>query len=133
MSDTCSLTLQFARKNLEKFNEVLKNEIWNDTFWDEDQGDEQEVMAIIYEANYGWYDQLQSLAKEGQTFTAEHGSGSEYGPCACACYQGNRVDVSTNEDGTPFVAAPNGKVSEKDLDNVRKYYEILEKIGGDTQ
>lgn len=133
MGDTCSLNLRFARKDLEKFNEVLKDEIWNGTFWDEDQGDDEEVMAIIYEANYGWNNQLEKLVIASLTFIAEHSAGSEYGPMAFACYQGDYTEISIDVGSTPMVAAPNGCVDEVGLDIIRKYYKILDKIGGDTK
>ena len=133
MSDTCWLRINFARKDLDKFNEVLKDEIYNGEFWDEEDGDDEEIMATIYEANHGWCREIESLAKAGLTFTVEHSAGAEYGPCAYACYHGECIDVSTDNDGTPTVIAPKGCVDEKGLSQVKKYYEILDKIGGDTQ
>ena len=132
MGDRCWLNISFARKDLEKFTEVLKNEVYDGAFWDEENGTEEEVFAIIYEANYGWYDQLQSLAKERLTFAAEHGAGSDYGPCAYACYLGEMIDVSTDMDSTPTVSVSKNGINGAELSNVKKYYEILDKKkGGD--
>jgi hypothetical protein len=131
MSDTCWLTIRFSRKDLDKFNEVLKEEIWNGRFWDEDHSEEgdDEVNAVIYEANYGWSDQLQNLAEAGLTFSGEHSAGGEYGPMAFACFEGEFLDVNTDHDGSPTVTAyKRGAINEAEMERVNKYYDILDKI-----
>jgi len=66
MSDTCYLQISFPRKDLPKFNEVLKDELYDGVFWDDDVGNEYQVDAIIYEANYGWYKEIEALAKAAE-------------------------------------------------------------------
>ena len=134
MSDTCYLHITFPRKDLPKFNEVLKDELYDGVFWDEDIGDEYQVDAIIYEANYGWYDQIQALARAGLTFSAYHAAGSEYGPCVYACYKGELVMCSADWDGNPVVPIPpSGGVPIDDYLHCRRYWELVSKIEAETK
>ena len=130
----CNFKINFARKDLDKFNEILSGKIFTNslgirTIWDEDQGDEKEVSAIINEVNYGWYDKIQSLAEAGLTFTISHGSGSAYGPGLYACYEGELVQCDARmDDEVPIVSVYDGGANKEELQNCAKYYEILAKI-----
>ena len=131
MSDTCWLNMTFPRKDLPAFNKVLKDQIWDNghetAFWDEDNGDDSLVDAIIYEANYGWYDEIQALAKAGLSFLVGHGAGGEYGPCAYACYQGDLAECSTDYDGNP-VAVVNSDGTVTGVENCMKYHRLVERV-----
>ena len=133
MSDTCWLHLMFARKDLEKFNEVLKDEMRpdeNGEWWDEDQNleDDDEVSVIIYKAINGWCNQIENLVKAGLTFSGEHSAGGSYGPMAFACYKGEYVELNTDIEGNPTVLVSRpGVVDNKEMERVKKYYEIIEK------
>ena len=128
MSDTCYLQISFPRKDLPKFNEVLKDELYDGVFWDEDIGDDYQVEAIIYEANYGWYDQIRALASAGLTFSVFHGAGAEYGPCVYACYKGELVGCSADWDGNPVVPVTKGVLHKVAYQDCLKYWELMDKI-----
>lgn len=104
MGDACWLNIRFARKDLDKFNEVLSNFIWQGTFWDEERGDEYEVIAEVKAANYGWHEYIYLLSKKKLSFIANHGPGESYGsygPFTFACYKGDLVICPANMDGYP--------------------------------
>ena len=131
MSDTCWLRLSLPRKDLAKFNKVLKDKVYNDGFWDEDHSEENDrnIDAIIYDANYGWSDEILELAKAGLTFSGEHSAGSEYGPMAFACYKGELIDVNTDHEGTPTITVPQrSTIHEGEMSKVNRYYDLLEKV-----
>lgn len=133
MGDSCWFQISFARKDLDRFKEVLKDEAEDDDgrFWDEEwykPGDDK-MTVVIDDANYGWSDQLEMLAKAHLTFHGEHAAGGTYGPMAFVCFKGEFVDVNTDHDGTPTVAVPKrGIVSGDELARVNRYYVLLEKI-----
>ena len=128
MSDTCWLNIEFRKEDLPKFNEVLEYE---NEFWDEAQLDEEEIRATVYEANYGWYNEIQDLAKAGLTFTVSHGAGGEYGPCVYACYKGDLAGCSADWGGTPVVPVAKEGVDEGYLEECMRYYRILKRVEAD--
>ncbi len=128
MSDSCGLTITFRRDELKEFNEVLKDEILNEVFWNEDHGDDTEVIAVIYEAGYGWYDELKELTKAGLTFYGDHSEGGDYGACTFAGHKGKSQTVLSNRDGCPVVTVPeNLQLHEDELNDVKEYWEIYRK------
>ena len=131
MSDTCWLELIFARKDLDKFNELLKDEIWEGTFWDEDIGDESIVHAIIHEANRGWSIYIPPKFNSGLTFHGSHSAGGNYGPMAFACYKGDYADVGSDVEGTPMIRVHKGGIDVQEYKWALKYYAILERIEND--
>jgi len=134
MSDTCYLQISFPRKDLPKFNEVLKDELYDGVFWDDDVGNEYQVDAIIYEANYGWYKEIEALAKAGLTFSVSHGAGAEYGPCVYACYKGEMVVCSADWNGHPVVSIPpSGEIPENQYQDCKRYWELISKIEAETK
>ena len=133
MSDTCWLRLTFPRKDLPKFNEVLKDELWDGVFWDEDNGDEGIIEAIVYEAHNGWYYQIHALAKAGLSFEVFHLAGASYGPCVYACYKGELVMCSSDWHGNPVAIVNKDGVSEAELQNCLKYHQLLDKVYKEVQ
>ncbi len=132
MGDSCSLNINCARVDLPQFDEALKDEaVWygpdEGMWWDEEDGSNTEVNARICEANYGWYGQLEKLAKAGLTFYGMHGAGGTYGPMAFACYKGEYVEVNTDVDGTPNVAVARDGVDQKEINKVKRFYKIEDK------
>jgi len=76
MGDTTSLHMNFTKRDLDKFNEVLKSELHNGVFWDDVYIEDKIINATIYEANYAWNTQLSDLAEAGLTFEGSHGAGA---------------------------------------------------------
>jgi len=128
MSDVCCLTIIFRKDELKKFNEVLKDQIHNETFWDNEYTGETEIVATIYEANYGWQNELQELTEAGLTFHGDHAEGGDYGSCTFASYGGEYQEVPTNRDACPVVAIGEDlQVAPSDLDDIKKYWELNRK------
>lgn len=128
MSDTCSLVIIFKRDELKKFKEVLEDQILEETFWNEDHGDDTEIIAVIYEAGYGWYGELNQLTEAGLTFYGDHGEGGDYGCCTFAGHKGKSRTIPSNRDGCPVVALPeNLQIYEDELNDAKKYWEIHKK------
>jgi len=120
--------MTFKRDEVKKFNEVLKDKIWIKTFWDEECGDENEIVATIYEASYGWYDELQKLAKAGLTFYGDHSEGGDYGSCTFVGHGRKYQEVSTNRDGCPVVVIGEDlQIKPNELDEVKDYWELYRK------
>ena len=131
MSDTCYLGMSFRKEDLPKFETVLQRRMYDGKFWDEEDSDEKEMNVTIYEANYGWYDEINDMAAEGLTFRAFHESGSAYGPCNYACYKGDLEECNADFDGTPIINVTKEGADPVSLAHSKKYFAILEKIESD--
>jgi hypothetical protein len=97
------MTAKCRRKDVERFTGIGFREN------DEDSG---LVDLVDEEANYGNYEEMQKIASEGIVFTAQHGAGGDYGPCAYVGIDGElheaaidegdgRLVVSLDEHGDP--------------------------------
>jgi len=128
MSDGCWFSMNFKKEDLPKFKTVLQHRMYHGKFWDEEDSDEENMDVIVYDANYGWYDEIASLADAGLIFTVSHGAGSDYGPCNYACYKGKLVGCNADSEGTPVVQVTKEGVDKQSLDNCMKYYEVLKQI-----
>jgi len=130
MSDTCWFEIEFRREDLPKFTKVLEKYVWDGCWWDEDQSEPEDktIVAVVYDANYGWYDELQSLAAEDLSFTVRHDSGGAYGPCVYACYKGDMVECNSDQEGNPCVPVYRDGIDEVALEQCRKYWELGKKI-----
>ena len=129
MSDTCCLNIKFLRKDLPAFNKVLENQIWGDehVFWDEDNGDDVLIDATVFEANYGWYDEIRNLAVAGLTFLSNHGEGSYYGRYAYVCYKGNLAECEVDFNNNPVCIVDRmGKLNRDEYNKCINYYDIEE-------
>ena len=128
MGDTSSLTITFAKRDLPQFNEVLKDKMWNGKWWDEVWEEEgRQISCYVSEANYGWVNEIEQLAEKGLTFEAYQGSGDSYGPCVCACFQGDLLVCDSNQDGTPVVAYRKDD-NVVGIENARKYWSLYEQV-----
>jgi len=128
MGDRCWLRIEFPRKDLEKFNEIMDGYSYEGRWWDVDDGDEQWVCATIDEANYGLCNEINEMANAGLTFAVEHGTGSSYGPMAYACFKGKLEECNTDYDGTPVVRYYDHGIDLEDLRAVMEYYGVLGKV-----
>ena len=131
MGDRTWVNIQFMEKDLEKFNKVLINEIWGDdkVWWDDVEISDGIVFAQLWDANYGWYEQIETLANAGLTFDGGSGPGDNYSPEAFASYKGNYMSVITDYDGFPTVRVEDdGNISQSGLKNVRDYLDTLKLV-----
>jgi len=133
MSDTCWLEMTFRRRDLPKLNATLEHRMCDGTFWNEEDSDEKEIIASIYEADYGWYDEIHALAKAGVTFTASSGPGSNYGPSIYACYKGKLIECNTDINETPVAQVTEKGLNEDALNNCMEYFKVLRKILTDSK
>jgi len=124
--------MTFRKEDLPKFKAVLQRKMYDGKFWDEEDSDEKEMTVTIYEANYGWYTEMNDMADEGLTFTASHESGGAYGPCNYACYKGDLEDCSADFDGNPVINVTKEGADPVSLAQSRKYFAILEKSEADN-
>ena len=131
MSDACYLRMIFPKKDLPKFNEILEKHIYKGTFWDEEDGDVGIVDAVIEEANYGWHDEIQQLAKAGLTFNAITGAGSNYGPAVRMCYKGEMVECDANWEHSPVVTVSRLGCNEDALKKCKHYWELYDRMMDD--
>jgi hypothetical protein len=128
MGDRCSFSIEFPKKDLERFNRVLSAEMYNGQWWDEIDYDGSIMRVQIYEANYAWYEQCETLAKAGCTFMADHSEGGDYGSGSYACYEGDLQIVETNRDGYPCVGWTKDGPVKSDVEWMEKYFECVKKI-----
>ena len=129
MGDRTWFNITFAKRDLEKFNEVLKSKMWDGTWWDDLDEDGNRLSAQVDEANYGWYSEVEQLVDAGLNFTAEHGDGGDYGPACYVSYEDKYEDVQVGHN-LGFVVSVNsdGTVDQKALDAVKRYRELCEKV-----
>ena len=71
--------------------------------WDEMELDNKAIHLMVYEANYGWYDEMEEAALTGARFVGSHSYGGEYGPGSYAGYGFTGVHVDTSRDGDIIV------------------------------
>ena len=137
MSDTAWFGITFKTSDLEKINEVLKDEMWNGKWWDEawensvdcSSGSKCPTMtANIYEANYGGVRITDALIKANIPFGAAYGSGGSYGPGAIVFYEGEQEEMSTDIEGSPVVVVDKDGVSENELQQAKRFYKILDQV-----
>ena len=126
MSDIAWFGITFKTSDLEKINEVLKDEMWNGKWWDEVWSDGPAMTANIYEANYGGVRITDALIKANIPFDATYGSGGSYGPGAIVFYEGEQEEMSTNIEGSPVVVVNKDGVSENGLQQAKRFYKILD-------
>lgn len=128
MSDACNLVLIFKRDELNKFSEVLKDQTCEGIFWNEESGDENEMIVTIYEANYGWDTELTKLSKDGLTFYGNHSAGGDYGPFVFAGHNNEYQAVLSTQEGYPVVIIGEDlQVGRIEFNEVKIYWEIYKK------
>jgi hypothetical protein len=133
MGDRTWVNVLFAKRDLEKFNKVLADEIYDGKWWDEIEDwddDGKGILARIYEGNYGWYSQSENLGKAGLNFILEHGDGGSYGPGSDVAFNGEAVEsVVFSHDSLPVVeVGPDLQIPEAQMETIKKYYELCEKV-----
>ncbi len=83
MGDRCRIEITMLERDREKFtSEMCKaaGSHWEpDDLFDEIDTVDGVTSCICYEANYGWYDQLQKVAASGCVFEGQHFEGGDYG------------------------------------------------------
>jgi len=131
MSDRCWLKIEFSEHDLEKFNEVLKDQIWDGTWWDELMVKEDESAmetAEVHAANYGWYTEMERLKNAKLTFRMFHGAGGDYGPGTAVCYMGKMIEMDTNREEQVVVTVTKNGPDSYEVEQAQKYFELSEKI-----
>lgn len=86
------------------------------------------VEVEVYEANYGWYDEMEEAANTGARFYGSHSYGGEYGCGECVGYGFGFHHLSVTRDHEKYARVINGEVSEDDLRFIREHCEAEEKF-----
>jgi len=131
MGDRCWLRIEFSPHDLDKFNEVLKNQIWHGAWWDEiddEGGDDRPMCVQVHEANYGWWSEMEMFKNAKLTFRMFHGSGGGYGSGTAACYMGKMIEMDTNHEDQPVVIVDKRGPDVVQVQLAREYFELSEKI-----
>lgn len=129
MSDVCSFEMIILKKDKERVDKIMFDEVveWSE----EDDNDDNEngtVTLFEDEANYGYYEQCRDLAKAGIAFFGYNGAGSGYGQGVFACYDGHLAEANAIEDGPVALVNCNGSIDETSLENAQDYYQTLELV-----
>jgi len=128
MGDRCWLRIEFSKHDIEKFNEVLKDQIYDGTWWDEFEPVGEHISAQVDEANYGWWTEMESLKNAQLTFRMSHGAGGGYGSGTAVCYMGKLIDMDTNHEDQPVVVVDKNGPELYGIEQAQKYFELSEHI-----
>jgi len=98
-------------------------------FEDDDVEYNRDLREItLEEVRYGLYEPLKELAAAGVNFLAYSSAGDEYLAFKSLGYAGEYVEIFVNPDGDAIAVIHDGKVSESELENYRKFREYEDKI-----
>lgn len=79
--------------------------------------------AMLEEANYGHWEELQELAETGVVFFGSHSAGGDYDGCLFVGIGGDFAWLGCNLYGDPYVPIlPNGSVEPAALQKARRYF-----------
>ncbi len=108
MGDRCWLSIEVKEGDLTKFEAEflkLKNDSWqNHALFCEYNTVDGVTTCIEEEANYGYYSELESIAKTGVLFRGYHTSGGDYGEMSLAS-DGENIHYCYVSDGLELVPA----------------------------
>ena len=129
MGDRCFFSMTVLKEDRDRVTNIMFGEGWAKYPWpeEEDNGDGT-ITLIEHEANYGYWDQRQELAKAGMVFEGYHGAGGEYGECVFACINGEHVDAAAIEATPVALVNREGQVEGGSLKAARDYYQVLEQV-----
>ena len=130
MGDRCYLEITLRRADLDRFGQHLNaspGEEWWDHL-DEEANQPGIVTASVYEANYAWYDERCTAAKEGIDFHGWHAEGGEYGPYAFSSFGGKHLEAERNHAGELVIAVDENLKPLAGIAHLRKYVRILKKV-----
>jgi len=130
MSDTTWVNITFKKLDFDQINKIiLKDTYWgNEPWYDELDESDTQITAHLWEANYGGSRITDALIENKISFDACYGAGGSYGPGAIACFEGEEVEVSTDQESNPIAIVNRDGVSQKDLHHIQKYYKIVDKV-----
>ena len=132
MGDRCWLRIEFSKHDVDKFNEVLKDQIWDGgTWWDECDdlgGDGKPTSVQVDEANYGWFTEMELLKNAKLTLKMFHGAGGNYGSGTAVCYMGKMVEMDTNHEDQVTVMVTKSGIDSHEVSQADKYFKLSEKI-----
>lgn len=121
MGDRCYLEITFRKEDKKKVIEYLGE------FEDEVDHDNNTVTGIMYEANYGLYEDRGTLARAGIAFYGMHGSGGDYPEAVFASYSGEYVDTHSI-DGYPVARVHEEGINREEVAEAESYHKIMKKV-----
>ena len=95
---------------------------------DDEGGDGKPMSVQVYEADYGWWTEMESLKNALLTFRMFHGAGGGYGSGTAACYMGKMIEMDTNHEDQPVVIVDKRGPDVVQVQLAREYFELSEKI-----
>jgi len=121
MGDRCYLGMSLAERDLPILREILHYKA-------EDIVDKAENgIAEIeeQEADYGWYTELQELAKRGIPFYGNHGPGGEYDAHSFCGLKNHYYEVGVSDGDIIIKANEDGSPNRESARNVKKYLQAV--------
>jgi hypothetical protein len=124
-NDSEKLAAAFVKEGLLEEGKPL-TDLFSEEY-DESLHDEM-VTGADFEAKYGWYEQLQNIAKTGIVFAGWNAEGGEYRPSEWCSWKGKYYEVMCATDTGPVVRVnENGNVDRRQLASVRRYQKAVKK------
>jgi len=97
MSDSCYLSINVKNCDVKKFKQIF--EPIQEYPADEENKCKRITIFIFYEANYGFYNELKSLAQSNIIFEGSHEAGGIYGSGEFACFGDGYYEIETGHEG----------------------------------
>jgi len=128
MSDSCWFSIAVKNEDIEEFKKIfipLKNYPA-----DEEYEDEHYTEFIFYEANYGFYTEIEDLQTKDINFRGRHGNGGDFGSMRFAQYNNMFDEINTDYDGNISISANNatGKITVDKLIAAEEFAKLDQKV-----
>jgi len=86
------------------------------------------VEVEVYEANYGWYDEMHEAASTGARFYGYHSYGGDYDCGECIGYGFKAHYLRVTREQEPYARVLGGEVVEDDVRQIREHIEAENKF-----
>lgn len=115
-----------VREYIDRYGNVTGNADFK--FDDESETDKRLILGGY--ANYGYYDEIESMAKDLDCppFICYQGPGDEYGPAVHVVIDGYHVLINTDNDFYPTIQFMGGEITYDNLAYLRMYTEVLNDV-----
>ena len=125
ISDSCHLEITLRKVDLPRFAPFIIAEPGEK--WISDTGTPRLVTISTQDADFAWHKQREAAARAGIPFYGHHGAG-QYDACAFASLDGEMIDVSSSDGGTPSVGVDENLQPVGDMKDLRAYFAKLKAV-----